>query len=63
MKFIVVIIHKIKYYSIIWEDEFINENEFVTQNTIIKTLKLLGLEDKDFICDLCYRYDGGNINE
>ena len=21
------------------------------------------LEKKDFICDLCYRYNGGNINE
>lgn len=60
MKFIVVIIHKINYYSIIWEDSFINGNEFRTQNNIIETLNLLGLEqDKDYICDLCYKYIGG----
>lgn len=59
MKFIVVIIHKINYYSIIWEDNFIDDNEFKTQNNIIETLNLLGLEkDKDYICDLCFKYIG-----
>ena len=59
MKYIVVIIHKVNYYNIIWEDNFINGNEFRTQNIIIETLNLLGLrQDKDYICDLCFKYIG-----
>lgn len=55
MKFIVVIIPKFNYYNIIFEDDFINHNEFRTQNLIIEVLKLLGFNDKDYICDLCYK--------
>lgn len=64
MKFIVVIIHKINYYNIIWEENFISDNEFLTQNTLIQTLNLLGLEqDKDYTCDLCYKYIGSGKHE
>lgn len=64
VKFIVVIIHKINYYNIIWEDNFIDGNEFRTQNSIIETLNLLGLKQgQDYICDLCFKYKESDNNE
>lgn len=54
-KFIVVIIPIFKFYKVIFEDEFINGNEFETQNTIIKLLKLFGLDDNQYTCDLCFK--------
>lgn len=52
MKYIVVIIPKFNFYKVIFEDEFIDGNEFKTQNLTIEVLKTLGLERKDFTCDL-----------
>ena len=58
-KFIVVVIPRLKEYRIIFEEKFIEGNEFLTQNTIINVLKLFGLEPEiDFICDLCFRHKG-----
>lgn len=37
--------------KVIFEDEFINGNQFTTQNEIIEVLKLL-LDKKDFSVDL-----------
>ena len=54
VKYVVVIIPKFNFYQIIFEKDFIGGNEFRTQNTIIETLELLGLERKDFTCDLCF---------
>ena len=53
MKFIVIIIPKFNFYKIIFEEDFIDNNEFTTQNTIIEILKLLGIEN--YTCDLCYK--------
>lgn len=55
MKFIIVIIPKFDYYTILFENDFIDNNEFRTQNQIIELLKILGFEREEFICDLCYR--------
>ena len=55
LKYIVVIIPEFKFYNIIFESEFIDHNEFRTQNLIIKSLKLLGLKNDKFVCDLCYK--------
>lgn len=52
MKYIVVIIPKYDFYKIIFEDEFIDGNEFRTQNLIIEVLQVLGLDRKEFTCDL-----------
>ena len=49
MKYIVVRIKD--YVRVIFEDEFIDDNEFRTQNEIIDVLKLLHNE-KDFSVDL-----------
>ena len=54
-KFIVVIIPCFKFYKIIFEDEFIDNNEFKTQNAIIEILKLLGLDNNQYTCDLCFK--------
>lgn len=52
--FIVVIIPKWNFYTVIFEDEFIQKNACRTQNEIIEVLKTLGLKyEKDFTCDLC----------
>lgn len=53
MKYIVVIIPKFNFYKIIFEDEFMDNNEFKTQNIIIMTLETLGLKREEFSCDLC----------
>lgn len=52
MKCIVVIIPDFKYYNIILEDEFLQGNEFRTQNLIIEILELLGLSRNSFTCDI-----------
>lgn len=55
MKFIIVIIPRYDFYTILFEDDFISNNEFRTQNQIIEVLKILGFERDEFICDLCYK--------
>ena len=55
MKLIVVIIHKTNYYTIISEDDFIDGNEFKTQNQIVEVLQLLGFTRDDFTCDLIFK--------
>ena len=55
MEFIVLIIPKYNFYKIIFEDEFLDHNEFKTQNQIIETLKLIGLPRDSFTCDLCIK--------
>lgn len=52
MKYIVVRIKD--YVRVIFEDEFIDDNEFRTQNEIIEVLKLLHNE-KDFSVDLYFK--------
>lgn len=52
MKYIVVIIPELKFYKVIFEKDFINGNEFRTQNEIIDVLKTLGLKREEFVCDL-----------
>ena len=54
ISFIVVIIPKWDFYTILFEDEFIQKSAVVTQNEITEVLKKLGLKyGKDFTCDWC----------
>ena len=55
MKFIIVIIPRYDFYNILFENDFIDSNEFKTQNQIIEVLEILGFKREEFICDLCYR--------
>ena len=55
MKFIVLVIPKFNFYNILFEDEFLDHNEFRTQNQIIEILKLIGLNREEFTCDICYK--------
>lgn len=51
MKYIIVRIkNEVK---VIFQDEFMDHNEFRTQNTIIEVLKLLRIED--FNVELCFK--------
>lgn len=52
MKAIIVIIEDIQDYTIVPEKNFIDGNEFKTQNRIIEVLELLGF--KKYKCDLVY---------
>lgn len=56
MKMVIVIIPKFKHYTILTQSDFIDGNEFTTQNEIIKILELLGLVyERDFTCDVIYK--------
>lgn len=62
-RYIIVILPKYKKYKIIYEKDFIHNNQYITECEIIKVLKLLGLKyEKDFICDSCV-YKGDEIND
>lgn len=54
-KYIVVIIPKFNFYQILFEEDFLDGNEFRTQNTIIEVLDLMGIPRDSYTCDLCYK--------
>lgn len=56
MKYIIVNIRDINKVRVIFEDEFLQNNEFYTQNILIETL---GLLFKDFSVDLMSRREKG----
>ena len=55
MIYIIVIIPKYNFYKVIFEDEFIENDEYKTQNLIAEVIKLLGFNSKEYICHLCYK--------
>lgn len=53
MNVILLIIPQFNYRKIITKKDFLNNNQFYTQNILIETLQAMGLEyKKDFTCDL-----------